>query len=77
MGAGKSKGCAEEQKRMLDLTEAPSFCAHEHWGSMNALGMDDNGYCSDTRAGSVTGATIALPISFFNFSALCSGMLNA
>lgn len=33
------------------LSEMPIFCAHEHWGSMNALGTDENGFCSDTRAG--------------------------
>jgi len=29
----------------------PIYCAHEHWGSINAVGMDENGFRSDTVAG--------------------------
>lgn len=33
------------------FSDIPIFCAHEHWGSINTLGMDANGFRSDTAAG--------------------------
>lgn len=33
------------------ISRVPIFCAHEHWGSINAVGMDKNGFRSDTVAG--------------------------
>ena len=36
---------------MLDLTEAPSFCAHEHWGSLASVGMRHGWFRNDMQAG--------------------------
>ena len=33
------------------LLEIPIFCAHEHWGSVNAIGMTAEGFRADTLAG--------------------------
>lgn len=36
---------------MLDLAGAPSFCAHEHWGSLAPLGMVEGWFRGDMQAG--------------------------
>jgi predicted TIM-barrel fold metal-dependent hydrolase len=37
----------------LSLDEVPNFCAHEHWGSIDAVGMSAEGYRADTEAGAL------------------------
>ena len=34
-----------------DFSKIPIFCAHEHWGSINAIGMATDGFRSDAQAG--------------------------
>jgi len=36
---------------VLDLTAAPSFCAHEHWGSLASVGMWQGWFRNDMQAG--------------------------
>ncbi|MGI6380746.1 MAG: amidohydrolase family protein [Anaerolineae bacterium] len=36
---------------MLDLTSAPSYCAHEHWGSLASIGMLHGWFRGDMQAG--------------------------
>lgn len=36
---------------MLDLADAPSFCAHEHWGSLASVGMCQGWFRNDMQAG--------------------------
>ncbi len=35
----------------IDLSGIPNFCAHEHWGSIDPIGMAAEGYRADTEAG--------------------------
>ena len=37
----------------LDLTDLPLFCAHEHWGSLMAIGDFPGGFRSDIEQGSL------------------------
>jgi hypothetical protein len=34
-----------------EIAAMGNFCAHEHWGSVNAIGMTDEGFRADTEAG--------------------------
>jgi hypothetical protein len=36
---------------MLDLTEAPSFCGHEHWGSLASVGTLHGWFRNDMQSG--------------------------
>ncbi len=39
----------------IDLSNLPNFCTHEHWGSIDSIGMapEQNGYRCDTTAGAL------------------------
>ncbi len=37
----------------LDIKNIPAFCAHEHWGSINSIGMSPEGFRADTEAGAI------------------------
>jgi predicted TIM-barrel fold metal-dependent hydrolase len=41
----------EHSMNELDLSSVPNFCSHEHWGSINAIGMAPEGFRADTEAG--------------------------
>ena len=56
VGLGDASAEAEEENTMtepgiLDLDATPIFCAHEHWGSIPAVGMADEGFRGDVIAG--------------------------
>ena len=52
--AGKKPSVgAEPQPAVLDLSEIPNFCGHEHWGSIQALGTVDEGFRADVLAGAL------------------------
>jgi len=36
-----------------DLSRAPIFCAHEHWGSIDSVGTSTEGFRADTEAGAM------------------------
>jgi predicted TIM-barrel fold metal-dependent hydrolase len=36
-----------------DLCAIPNFCSHEHWGSINCIGMKPEGFRADTEAGAL------------------------
>lgn len=44
----------------VDLRETPIFCAHEHWGSINAMGMAEEGFRADTEAGALPSRTTSV-----------------
>ena len=41
----------ENAMNALDLTEIPNFCTHEHWGSIDAIGMVPEGFRADVECG--------------------------
>ncbi|MCL5019283.1 MAG: amidohydrolase family protein, partial [Patescibacteria group bacterium] len=41
----------ENQQGMFDLSMIPNFCSHEHWGSIDSIGMVKEGYRADVEAG--------------------------
>ncbi len=47
-----------------DILEAmatfPVFCAHEHWGSISAIGMSEHGFRADCEAGAVPARDVSL-----------------
>lgn len=47
---------------MNDMNSLPNFCAHEHWGSIDAIGTVSEGYRADTEQG----ATPTRPVSLFD-----------
>lgn len=44
----------------LDLANAPNFCAHEHWGSIESIGRSTGGFRADFEAGALPSARTAL-----------------
>lgn len=42
-----------EESSMHELKHLPNFCAHEHWGSINSIGMSPEGFRADTEAGAI------------------------
>ncbi|MCL4401901.1 MAG: amidohydrolase family protein [Acidobacteria bacterium] len=36
-----------------DLSQIPNFCSHEHWGSIDAIGMTPEGFRGDVEQGAV------------------------
>ncbi|HPO14152.1 MAG TPA: amidohydrolase family protein [Candidatus Hydrogenedentes bacterium] len=44
----------------LDLTTLPNFCAHEHWGSIPAIGMSPEGFRADTETGAVPSRPVSV-----------------
>ncbi len=43
----------DTQPAGLDLSGIPNFCGHEHWGSIPALGMVDEGFRADVLRGAL------------------------
>jgi hypothetical protein len=37
----------------LNLADQPIFCAHEHWGSIDSIGMAPESFRADTEAGAL------------------------
>lgn len=44
----------------LDLSHVPNFCAHEHWGSINSIGMVPEGFRGDVEQGATPSRTTRL-----------------
>jgi hypothetical protein len=44
----------------LDLSRLPNFCAHEHWGSINSIGMSPESFRGDTEQGATPNRTTRL-----------------
>lgn len=47
-------------RNALDLSDVPIFCAHEHWGSIDPIGMSPQGFRSDTEAGATPTRRVGL-----------------
>lgn len=45
---------------MLNLTHIPNFCAHEHWGSLDAIGGFDGGFHVDRFPGALPQRRVTL-----------------
>lgn len=41
----------EQESGNSPLANLPNFCSHEHWGSIDSIGMSSEGYRADTEAG--------------------------
>lgn len=44
----------------IDLSEAPNFCGHEHWGSLDPFGMLPEGFRADVEQGCVPKRRVGL-----------------
>src|SRR5437879_7517112 len=40
-----------KQRELLDLSALPNFCAHEHWGSIDSIGIAAEGFRADVERG--------------------------
>jgi len=50
----RDKGTQVVEKDILEaIATIPIFCAHEHWGSIDAMGMSEYGFRADCEAGAV------------------------
>ena len=48
----KKQNGNDQESSVLDLSEIPNFCSHEHWGSINSIGFEPSlGFRCDTTAG--------------------------
>ena len=48
----KKENRSDQESSVLDLSELPNFCSHEHWGSINSIGFEPSlGFRCDTTAG--------------------------
>ncbi len=51
-GFGQEQGLTKTRQRSaLDLSTLPNFCAHEHWGSIDSIGMVPEGFRADVERG--------------------------
>ncbi len=41
------------QAAALDLSGIPNFCSHEHWGSIDSIGMTPEGFRADVERGAI------------------------
>lgn len=41
----------KQPPRRLNLSSLPNFCAHEHWGSLDSIGMVPEGFRADIECG--------------------------
>src|SRR5215470_3504028 len=48
-----SKGATsgKQPSHALDLSMLPNFCAHEHWGSIDSIGVVAEGFRADVERG--------------------------
>ncbi len=46
--------------KSLDLSSLPNFCAHEHWGSIPAIGSNAEGFRADTEAGALPSRPVSV-----------------
>lgn len=64
-------------RRGLDLSDQPIYCAHEHWGSIDSIGMAPEGFRADTEAGALparrTGLLDILVDPYFHGSLMWAG----
>ncbi|MHB1357614.1 MAG: amidohydrolase family protein [Anaerolineae bacterium] len=44
----------------LDFSTMPSYCAHEHWGSISAIGMSPEGFRGDVERGALPHRRVGL-----------------
>src|SRR5215468_1788649 len=40
-----------KQPESPDLSALPNFCSHEHWGSIDSIGVVAEGFCADVERG--------------------------
>jgi hypothetical protein len=50
----------ETRDDLLGLAALPNYCAHEHWGSFNAIGAVEDGFRADVEAGAVPKRTVSI-----------------
>lgn len=43
----------QEEEREMDLRNIPSYCSHEHWGSLASFGMEPEGFRPDVVRGAM------------------------
>ncbi len=48
---GVAPGKGARSMHAIDLSEVPNFCAHEHWGSLDAFGIAAEGFRADVERG--------------------------
>jgi len=46
-----STACAAAPQTTLDVSALPNFCSHEHWGSIDSIGVIPGGYRADAEPG--------------------------
>jgi len=54
-GAGSASDAARAGSSLDAIETMPNVCAHEHWGSLPAIGRTDIGYVADNVAGATSG----------------------
>lgn len=55
---GSSENATEAAPMNMDTL--PNYCAHEHWGSIDAIGKSGEGYRADTEAGAVPARNVSV-----------------